>query len=152
MAAASQTAIITILVMFFSSTVSLHPAPYTLHPTPYTPHTPHPTPHTPHPTPYTIYTLHPTTYTLHPTLKTLNPEPYSQKQVFGAKIASLGNYKETRQRRENAEVAPPAPGNEAGYGYSVAPYGTAYRSALGTTRIRRTTRRQRRENAEVAPY
>ena len=28
----------------------------------------------------------------------------------------------------------------SGYGYSVAPYGTAYRSALGTTRIRRTTR------------
>jgi len=46
MAAASQTAIITILVMFFSST------------------------------------------------------------VFGVKIASLGNYKETRERRDKAEVAP----------------------------------------------
>ena len=40
--------------------------------------------------------------------------------------------------RESA--APPAPGNEAGYGYSVTPYGTAYRSALRTSRIRGTTR------------
>jgi hypothetical protein len=39
-----------------------------------------------------------------------------------------------------ASPTPPAPGNDAGYGYSVAPYGTAYRSALRTTRIRRTTR------------
>jgi len=33
-----------------------------------------------------------------------------------------------------------APGNEGGYGYSVAPYAAAYRSTLRTTRIRRTTR------------
>jgi len=33
-----------------------------------------------------------------------------------------------------------ASGNEGGYGYSVAPYGIAYRSALRTSRIRRTTR------------
>ena len=33
-----------------------------------------------------------------------------------------------------------ASGNEAGYGYSVAPYGIAYRSALCTVRIRRATR------------
>ena len=32
------------------------------------------------------------------------------------------------------------PGTKAGYGYSVAPYGIAYRSALGTSWIRRTTR------------
>ena len=39
-----------------------------------------------------------------------------------------------------ASTARPAPGNETGYGYSVALYATAYRSALRTSRIRGTTR------------
>jgi len=45
-----------------------------------------------------------------------------------------------RLRARHSSPTPPAPGNQGGYGYSVAHYGTAYRSALRTTRIRRTTR------------
>jgi len=56
-----------------------------------------------------------------------------------------------RRRYRTGMPAIVAPGNEAGYGYPVGPYGTAYRSALRTTRIRRTTRGGYRAGMPASP-
>jgi len=122
-----------------------HPAPCTLH---HAPCTLHPAPCTLHPAPCT---LHPAPCTLHPaslshslthshslTLSLSHSLPHAG--TGGTRRCSRTWSAALLLLRTCVRYTPPAPGNEGRYGYSVASYGSAYRSALRTSRVRRTTR------------